>query len=86
VSVGVHNPQKQKYINHYTNDVPMAGVTNPDGTYTSGIEDFLLASGQYRTKNIKNGGSGHHRQLVVSISHNTQISWLIRHIQYSGSG
>lgn len=70
------NPAKQKIYYHYMKDVPMTGVTNPDGSYTSGIEDYLLASGQYRTEE--------HQKMVVqdiidnwiSISHNHKFHGL----------
>ena len=41
--------KKQETYYKYMNDVPMAGYYGEDGKYVSGIEDILLAIGQYRT-------------------------------------
>lgn len=51
------NTAKEKIYYKYMNDVPMAGFCDNAGEYNKGIEDFLLANGQYRTKE--------HRQMVV---------------------
>jgi type I restriction enzyme R subunit len=62
--------KKQEIYYKYMRDVPMAGYRGADGKYISGIEDILLANGQYRTEE-------HQRMVVedikanwITISHN----------------
>ena len=62
--------KKQEIYYKYMKDVPMAGYRGADGKYISGIEDILLANGQYRTEE-------HQRMVVedikanwITISHN----------------
>ena len=48
------------------NEVPMAGILNGDGSYTKGIEDFLLENGQYRTDE-------HQKTVVEDILENWEV-------------
>lgn len=50
--------KKQEIYYKYLNDVPMAGYENEEGKYITGIEDYLLHNGQYRT--------AEHRKMVVN--------------------
>lgn len=62
--------KKQEIYYKYMKDVPMAGYVGADGKYVTGIEDILLANGQYRTEE--------HQRMVardiitnwITISHN----------------
>lgn len=68
--------KKEEIYYRYMNDVPMAGVFNPNGTYSMGIEDYMIQNGQYRT--------AEHQKMVVSdiienwrsISHNGKFHGL----------
>ena len=68
--------KKQEIYYKYMKEVPMAGYTGADGRYVSGIEDILLANGQYRTEE--------HQRIVVediksnwiTISHNFKFHGL----------
>lgn len=49
VADAIGDPKKSKIFYKYMQDVPMAGYHKNDGSYVSGIEDYLLENGQYRT-------------------------------------
>ena len=78
VEEAISDPNKRNIFYRYMDStkVPMAGFMRPDGNYSSGIEDYMLESGQYRTPE--------HQQAVVSdildnwlvISHNRKFHGL----------
>ena len=49
VQEALADPAKKKIYYDYMQDVPMAGYRKPDGKRVTGIEDYLIANGQYRT-------------------------------------
>ncbi len=57
VKEALSDPKKKKIFYKYMHDVPMAGYRNEIGKYVKGIEDYLLAAGQYRT--------AEHQKMVV---------------------
>ena len=67
------NPRKESVFLKYMFDVPMAGYEGEKGSYTMGIEDYMLDNDQYNTKT--------HRKMVVKsivdnwlvISHNKKF-------------
>lgn len=71
------DPAKEKIYYYFRDDAPMAGYTDETGKRVRGIEDYLLASGQYRTEE--------HRKMVIKdiqenwvyISHNYKFHGLL---------
>lgn len=57
------DPAKQKVFDFFMDQVPMAGETGDDGTYTKGIEDYLPRA-QY------GAGGDHPREVVRDIAEN----------------
>jgi len=66
VAEALGDVKKQKIFYKYMNEVPMAGILNSDGSYTKGIEDFLLENGQYRTDE-------HQKTVVEDILENWEV-------------
>lgn len=58
VEEALADPKKRKKYYKYMNEVPMAGYETEDGNRVWGIEDYLIANGQYRTEE--------HTSMVVS--------------------
>ncbi len=58
VDEAIGDSKKSAIFYKYMQDVPMAGYYEEDGKYVYGIEDYLLANGQYRTDE--------HQKMVVS--------------------
>lgn len=58
--------KKKEIFYQYMNKVPMVGYQNSDGSYVKGIEDILLANGQYRTDE-------HQKAIVQDILENWEI-------------
>ena len=69
------SPAKTKIFNEYMKTRPMAGFTNTEGKHIKGIEDYLLASGQYRTDE-------HQKMVVQDILDN----WIIISQNYKFHG
>ncbi|OOF11731.1 DEAD/DEAH box helicase [Salinivibrio sp. PR5] len=65
VADAMSTPAKKKKFNRFMNDVPMAGYTEPDGTYIKGIEDYLPKS-QYLSEE-------HQKQVVADIINNWDV-------------
>ena len=66
VTEALGDAKKKKIFYKYMSEVPMAGFLNSDGTYTKGIEDFLLENGQYRTDE-------HQKMVVEDILENWEV-------------
>lgn len=63
VQEALDDAAKEKIFYEYMQDVPMAGYIKDDGKRVRGIEDFLIANGQYRTEE-------HRRKVVEDILEN----------------
>lgn len=71
------DPAKQKTYYYFLKDAPMAGYTDDAGKRVRGIEDYLLASGQYRTEEHRKMVIQDIRDNWISISHNYKFHGLL---------